>query len=207
MYPPCVTEEMGGIEPPRDGLEAPRTTRSSPMPRQKKMPLIPLPTVRGIFSLSGVLWQPPSPGARPLRPREGTAHLDTQGGVMARVALAILVALLLLACTEVQPPAPDPRLDHVIERLDALDAKVDGLVQQLAADLPSPPTSVSVGRRALRECLLDRMFAPGVASAMPESFLEDDFDLDGVLDSMTGDGLGNLEALVLLGAIFGCWGD
>ena len=125
---------------------------------------------------------------------------------MEKVVLAILAVLLLVGCTSVQPPEPDPRLDQVIERLDVLEAKLDSLAEQLASDLPGPPSNVLDGQRRLQECLLGRLFAPGVASAIPEAFWgEDGFDVEDLVDSLEAEGLSKLEAVVFMGAMFGCW--
>ena len=126
---------------------------------------------------------------------------------MARFALAILTALALVGCAEVPPPEPDPRLDQVIERLDALDAKLDALAHQIVVEPPNLPTDVALGQEALRECVVERMFAPTVAAALSGSGAGPFVDIEEMWKPLQRDGLGELEAIVTMGAIFGCWGE
>lgn len=126
---------------------------------------------------------------------------------MKKTGLTILAVLFLVGCTEVQPPEPDPRLDQVIERLDVLDAKLDILAQQIADDPPALPTDISLGKEALRECVVERMFAPTVAAALSKSGAGPFVDIEEMWKPLERDGLGELEAIVTMGAIFGCWGE
>ena len=116
----------------------------------------------------------------------------------------------LLAQVEVLrlAPTPDPRIDTLFtqgeeldKKMDSLRARLDELVETYAGGKEVPVT-VHEASQLLRECLTERIFAPGLGAAVPE----DTFDIDELIGSMAEEGFTDLEGLTFTGIMFGCWG-